>query len=102
MADFGKELYNKLAQHDKNYQVEHDLIRSETHILEEMEPLHLATKKRIVEMDAGNQQLLEKLLGVEKDLDGKLQGANDNAMQTKDNSSLIDRLTIVQDATTSN
>merc|ERR1712106_1178079 len=30
-------------------------------------------------MDAGNQQLLEKLLGVEKDLDGKLQGVNENA-----------------------
>ena len=29
-------------------------------------------------MDAGNQQLLGKLLGVEKDLDGKLQGVNDN------------------------
>jgi len=34
--------------------------------------LHLATDKRIVEMDAGNQQLLEKLIGVEKDLDRKL------------------------------
>ena len=64
--------------------------------------MHVTTEKRIVEMDAGNQQLLGKLLGVEKDLDGKLQGVNDNAMQTKDNSSLIDRLTIVQDATTGN
>merc|ERR1712142_1279078 len=80
LADFGKDLDNKLAQHDKNYQVEHDSIRSETHILnqrlEEVKSLHVATEKRIVEMDAGNQQLLEKLLGVEKDLDGKLQGVN--------------------------
>merc|ERR1712123_233131 len=54
-----------------------------THILsqhlEEVKSLHVATEKRIVEMDAGNQQLLEKLLGVEKDLDGKLQGVNENA-----------------------
>merc|ERR1712128_85200 len=47
--------------------------------LEEVKSLHVATEKRIVEMDAGNQQLLEKLLGVEKDLDGKLQGVNENA-----------------------
>merc|ERR1712128_50948 len=46
---------------------------------EEVKSLHGATEKRIVEMDAGNQQLLEKLLGVEKDLDGKLQGVNENA-----------------------
>merc|ERR1712098_954074 len=75
LADFSKDLDNKLAQHDKN--------RSETHILnqrlEEVKSLHVATEKRIVEMDAGNQQLLEKLLGVEKDLDGKLQGVNENA-----------------------
>ena len=66
MADFGKDLDNKLAQHDKNYQVEHDSIRSETHILnqhlEEVKSLHVATEKRIVEMDAGNQQLLENFL----------------------------------------
>merc|ERR1712098_348845 len=83
LADFGKDLDNKLAQHDKNYQVEHDSIRSETRILnqrlEEVKSLHVATEKRIVEMDAGNQQLLEKLLGVEKDLDGKLQGVHENA-----------------------
>merc|ERR1711872_1203007 len=58
-------------------------IRSETHILnqnlEEVKSVHLATETKIHEMDAGNQQLLEKLLGVEKDLDGKLQGVNDNA-----------------------
>ena len=83
LADFGKDLDNQLARHDENYQVEHDSIRSEIPILnqylEEVKSLHVATEKRIVEMDAGNQQLLEKLLGVEKDLDGKLQGVNDNA-----------------------
>ena len=42
----------------------------------------------MVEMYAGNQQLLEKLLGVEKDLDGKLQGVNEdtNSLATKVNS----------------
>ena len=92
MADIRQDLDNKLAENDKNWQVEHDSIRSETHILnqhlEEVRSLHLATDKRIVEMDAGNQQLLEKLLGVEKDLDGKLQGVNENAnsLVTKVNS----------------
>merc|ERR1712123_459284 len=83
LADFRQDLDNKLAQNDKNNQGEYDSIRSETHILsqhlEEVKSLHVATEKRIVEMDAGNQQLLEKLLGVEKDLDGKLQGVNENA-----------------------
>ena len=83
MADIRQDLDNKLAENDKNWQIEHDSIRSETHILnqhlEEVRSLHLATDKRIVEMDAGNQQLLEKLLGVEKELDGKLQGVNENA-----------------------
>ena len=39
-------------------------------------------------MDAGNQQRLEKLIGVEKDLDGKLQGVNEdtNSLATKVNS----------------
>merc|ERR1711892_1123400 len=83
LVDFRQDLNNKLAQNDKNNQGEYDSIRSETHILsqhlEEVKSLHVATEKRIVEMDAGNQQLLEKLLGVEKDLDGKLQGVNENA-----------------------
>merc|ERR1711892_334172 len=83
LADFRQDLDNKLAQNDKNNQGEYNSIRSETHILsqhlEEVKSLHVATEKRIVEMDAGNQQLLEKLLGVEKDLDGKLQGVNENA-----------------------
>merc|ERR1712106_1293829 len=83
LAGFRQDLDNKLAQNDKNNQGEYDSIRSETHILsqhlEEVKSLHVATEKRIVEMDAGNQQLLEKLLGVEKDLDGKLQGVNENA-----------------------
>ena len=100
LADFGKDLDNKLAQHDKNYQVEHDSIRSETHILnqhlEEVKSLHVATEKRIVEMDAGNQQLLEKLLGVEKDLDGKLQGVNDNA------NSLVTKLNSLDNDTKNN
>ena len=92
MADIRQDLDNKLAENDKNWQIEHDSIRSETHILnqhlEEVRSLHLATDKRIVEMDAGNQQLLEKLLGVEKDLDGKLQVVNENAnsLVTKVNS----------------
>ena len=47
--------------------------------LEEVRSFHLATDNRIVEMDVGKQQLMEKLLGVEKDLDGKLQGVNENA-----------------------
>ena len=56
--------------------------------LKEVRSLHLATDKKIVEMDAGNQQLLEKLLGVEKNLDEKLQGVNENAnsLVTKVNS----------------
>merc|ERR1712142_328021 len=90
LADIRKDLDNKLAENDRNWQVEHDSIRSETNILnqhlEEVRSLHLVTDKRIVEMDAGNQQLLEKLLGVEKDLDGKLQGVNENA------NSLVTRL----------
>ena len=73
LADIRQDLENKLAENDKNWQVEHDSIRSETDILnqylEEVRSLHLATYKRIVEMDAGNQQLLEKLIGVEKNLD---------------------------------
>ena len=51
-------------------------IRSEIHILnqyvEEIKTLHITTEKRIGEMDAGNLQLLEKLLGVEQVSDGKL------------------------------
>merc|ERR1719342_680920 len=100
LADFGKDLDSKLAQHDKNYQVEHDSIRSETHILnqhlEEVKSFYAATEKRIVEMDAGNQQLLEKLLGVEKDLDGKLQGVNDNA------NSLVTKLNSLDNDTKNN
>merc|ERR1711970_1465062 len=40
---------------------------------------------KLDEMDTGNQQLLEKLLGIERDLDGKLQGINHSAyeLQTK-------------------
>merc|ERR1712128_53532 len=83
LADFRQDLDNKLAQNDKNNQGEYDSIRSETHILsqhlEEVKSLHVATEKRIVEMDAGIQQLLDKLLGVEKDLVGKLKGVNENA-----------------------
>ena len=92
LADIRQDLDNKFAENDKNWQVEHDSIRSETNILnqhlEEVRSLHLATDKRIVEMDAGNQQLLEKLLGVEKNLDEKLQGVNENAnsLVTKVNS----------------
>merc|ERR1711872_859307 len=92
LADIRKDLDNKLAENDKNWQVEHDSIRSETNILnqnlEEVKSVHLATETKIHEMDAGNQQLLEKLLGVEKDLDGKLQGVNENAnsLVTKVNS----------------
>merc|ERR1711972_702706 len=75
-------------------------ITSETHILnqrlEEVKSLHVATEKRIVEMDAGNQQLLEKLLGVEKDLDGKLQGVNDNA------NSLVTKLNSLDNDTKNN
>ena len=82
-TDFRKDLDNKLAEHDKHWQVEHDLIRSENHVLnqqvEEIENQHIVTKGRIGEMNAGNQQLLEKLLGVEKDLDRKLQVVNDNS-----------------------
>ena len=70
LADIRQDLDNKLAENDKNWQVEHDSIRSETHILkqhlEEVRSLHLATDKRIVEMVAGNQQLLEKLLSGEE------------------------------------
>merc|ERR1711892_1226922 len=33
---------------------------------------------KLIEVDAGNQQLLEKLLGIEEDLDGKLQNINEN------------------------
>jgi hypothetical protein len=54
LADFRQDLDNKLAQHDKNCQVEHDSIRSETHILTqhlgEVKSLHVATEERIVEM----------------------------------------------------
>ena len=72
LADIRQDLDNKLAENDKNWQVEHDSIRSETNILnqylEEVRSLHLATDKRIVEMDTGDQQLLEELLGAEKNL----------------------------------
>merc|ERR1719210_2980119 len=33
----------------------------------------------MVDMDSGNQQLLDKLLAVEQDLDGKLKGVNDHS-----------------------
>ena len=70
LADIRQDLDNKLAENDKNWQVEHDAIRSETNILNHHleEVRSSATDKNIGEMDAGNQQLLEKLLGVEKDL----------------------------------
>ena len=58
--------------------------------------MHVATEKRIVEMDAGNQQLLEKLLGVERDLDGKLRGVNDNA------NSLVTKLNSLDNDTKNN
>ena len=52
--------------------------RIEIHTLnqyvDEIKTLYITAEKRIGEMDAGNLQLLEKLLGVEQDLDGKLQG----------------------------
>ena len=40
---------------------------------------------KLDEMDTGNQQLLEKLLGIERDLNEKLQGINHSAneLQTK-------------------
>ena len=83
LADIRQDLDNKLAENDKNWQVEHDSIWSETDILnqclEEVRSLHLATYRRIVEMDDGNQQLLEKLIGVEKNLDT-------NSLVTKVNS----------------
>ena len=83
LADIRQDLDNKSAENDKNWQVEHDSIRSETNILnqhlEEVRSLHLATNKRIAERVAGNQQLLEKLIGVEKNLDT-------NSLVTKVNS----------------
>ena len=82
LVDFRQDLNNKLAQHDKNWQVEHDSIRNETHILnqhlEEVKSVHVSIEKRIVEMDTTNKQLLEKLLGVVKDLDGKLQSVDND------------------------
>ena len=56
----------------------------------------MATDKKIVEMDAGNQQLLEKLLEVEKDLDVKLQGVNENA------DSLVKRVNSLDNETKNN
>ena len=58
LADIRQDLDNKLAENDKYWQVEHDSIQSESHILnqhlEEVRSLHFATGKRIIVMDAGN------------------------------------------------
>ena len=53
LAEIRQDLDNKLAENDKNWQVKHDSIRSETNILnqhlEEVRSLHLATNRRIVD-----------------------------------------------------
>jgi hypothetical protein len=80
----------------ENCQVGYDSIRGEIHILaqhlEEVKSLHVATEKRIVEMDAGNQQLLEKFLGVEKELDGKLKDVNENSNSLITKLNFLDKL----------
>merc|ERR1719445_781115 len=58
-------------------------LREETKILSEKidvsQTQQTALEKKMVDMDSGNQQLLDKLLAVEQDLDGKLRGVNDHS-----------------------
>ena len=46
--------------------------------------------KKLSEVDAGNQQLLEKLLGIEEDLDGKFKGLNESAKEIKTQVSFLE------------
>ena len=51
LTDVRNDTDNKLVEHEKHFQVEHDSIGSEIHVLnqhsEEVKTLHITTKKRI-------------------------------------------------------
>merc|ERR1712066_1083537 len=69
-------------------------IRDETKILSEKisqsQNQQTALENKVDDMDAGNQQLLEKLLAVEQDLDGKFRGVNDNSSSVMDRINSLD------------
>ena len=83
------ELGNRLDDVEQKHLADNDSFRNETIILTQdisnIKTQNTSMYTRIDEMDAGNQQLLEKLLGVERELDGKLQSVSDNTseIQTK-------------------
>merc|ERR1712130_122858 len=89
ITDIRNEVEKKLDDVGNKLQVDHESLRKETLVLiQDMSNVktHITnTENKFVEIDAGNQQLLDKLLGIEKDLDGKLHGVNENTntIQTK-------------------
>merc|ERR1712130_427787 len=92
ITDIRNEVEKRLDDVGNKLQVDHESLRKETLVLvQDMSSVktHITnTENKFVEIDAGNQQLLEKLLGIEKDLDDKLHGVNENTniIQTKLNS----------------
>merc|ERR1712130_755835 len=82
ITDIRNEVEKRLDDVGNKLQEDHESLRKETLVLiQDMSNVktHITnTENKFVEIDAGNQQLLDKFLGIEKDLDGKLHGVNEN------------------------
>merc|ERR1711874_167399 len=58
--------------------------------IEKSESQQFSLEKKMGDMDASNHQLLDKLLAVEQDLDGKLRGVHDNSNDLMDRINALD------------
>ena len=58
--------------------------------IEKSESQQVSLEKKMGDMDASNHQLLDKLLAVEQDLDGKLRGVHDNSNGLMDKITALD------------
>merc|ERR1712241_927155 len=78
-----KEVNGKLVELKEEYIATTNSLRTETQTLtqslQESKSQQVSIEKRVNEIDSGNQQLLEKILAVEQDLEGKVQGISSNS-----------------------
>merc|ERR1719394_861359 len=91
-----KEFNVKLSELKEEYVATSSAIRMESQSLsqslQESKTLQVSIEKRVNDIDSGNQQLLEKILAVEQDLDGKVQGINNASGGISDKISLLENV----------
>merc|ERR1719394_569744 len=91
-----KEFNVKLSKLKEEYVATSSAIRMESQSLsqslQESKTLQVSIEKRVNDIDSGNQQLLEKILAVEQDLDGKVQGINNASGGISDKISLLENV----------